>query len=75
MVGPGMGLLLLVGAETSVVLTGLLVAVLGLTYWEASELELDGKVTLWWMLAVLLVHAPGYLALRVWGYLRKRRTA
>ena len=70
-----MGLMILAGAETSAVLMMLLVASLGLTFWEARELELDWRMTLWWMLLVVLVHVFGYLALRVWGFNRRRAEA
>ncbi len=68
-----MGLMILAGAETSAVLSLLLLAALGLTYWETRELQLDWRNTLWWMLLVALIHVFGYLALRVWGF--KNRAA
>lgn len=71
-VGRRMGLLLLAGAGQSLVLNLLLLVALGLTYWESREQELDGKLTLWWLSAVALVHVPAYLALRVWGFYRRR---
>ena len=67
-----MGLLLLADAEQSVVLNLLLVAAIGLTYWETRELGLDGRRSLWWVLAVALGHVPAYLALRVWAFLQRR---
>lgn len=68
-----MGLMILAGAETSLVLTLLLVAALGLTFWETRELKLDWQRTLWWMLLVVLVHVFGYLALRVWGFTNRAK--
>lgn len=70
-----MGLMIVAGAETSVVLTLLLIAALGLTFWETRELQLDKRMTLWWLLLVVLIHVPGYLALRVWGFSRRRADA
>jgi hypothetical protein len=54
----------------------LLVCLLGLLYLTWVELrgeELEAQVKLWWGLLVLLTHVPGYLALRVWTALRRRR--
>jgi hypothetical protein len=54
----------------------LLVCLLGLLYLTWVELrgeELEPQVKLWWGLLVLLTHVPGYLALRIWMMLRRRR--
>ena len=54
----------------------LLVCLIGLVYLAWAELrneDLDQQVKLWWVLLVLLTHVPGYLALRVWIALRRRR--
>ena len=54
----------------------LLVCLLGLLYLTWVELRsegLDAQVKLWWGLLVLLTHVPGYLALRVWIAVRRRR--
>lgn len=54
----------------------LLVCLLGLLYLTWIELrgeELEPQVKLWWGLLVLLTHVPGYLALRAWLLLRRRR--
>jgi hypothetical protein len=54
----------------------LLVCLLGLLYLTWVELrgeEMEPQVKLWWGLLVLLTHVPGYLALRVWIALRRRR--
>ena len=67
-----MGLMILTGARSSAVLAALLVAVLGLTFWETREHGLDRRSTTWWLLLALLIHAPAYLALRIWS---ARRTA
>jgi hypothetical protein len=54
----------------------LLVTLLGLLYLTWVELrgeELEPTVKLWWALLVLLTHVPGYLALRIWIAVRRRR--
>lgn len=54
----------------------LLVTLLGLIYLTWVELrreEIEPQVKLWWGLLVLLTHVAGYLALRVWIALRRRR--
>ncbi len=54
----------------------LLVCLLGLLYLTWVELrgeELEPLVKLWWGLLVLLTHVPGYLALRIWIAVRRRR--
>ena len=54
----------------------LLVCLLGLLYLTWVELRgeaLEPQVKLWWGLLVLLTHVPGYLALRIWMMLRRRR--
>ena len=56
----------------------LLVCLLGLLYLTWVELrneELESQVKLWWFLLVLLTHVPGYLAMRIWIALRRRRDA
>ena len=39
------------------------------------EPELAAQLKLWWCLLVLLTNIPGYLALRVWLAVRRRRRA
>ena len=54
----------------------LLVTLLGLLYLTWVELrseDLEPIVKLWWALLVLLTHVPGYLALRIWIAVRRRR--
>ena len=60
-----MGLMILAGAETSVVLALLLLGGLALTAWEAHDQEMDRKTAVWWLLLVLLIHVVGYVAMRV----------
>ena len=70
-----MGLMIVAGAEQSAVLWILLAAGVGLTWWECREQQLDRRLTTWWMLLVVLVHIPGYLALRLWGAWQKRQAS
>jgi hypothetical protein len=54
----------------------LLVCLVGLLYLTWVELrgeDLDPMVKLWWGLLVLLTHVAGYLALRIWIAVRRRR--
>jgi hypothetical protein len=54
----------------------LLVTLLGVLYLTWIELrgeDLDPQVKLWWGLLVMLTHVPGYLALRIWIAVRRRR--
>lgn len=54
----------------------LLVSLLGLLYLSWLDLrgeELDPQVNLFWGLLVFLTHVPGYLALRIWLAVRRRR--
>lgn len=69
------GLMLLFGAQRSVVLWLLLAAALGLTFWETRERGYDRRLTIWWLTLVALVHVIGYLALRVVGLVGDRSGA
>ncbi len=54
----------------------LLVCLAGLLYLAWVELrneDLEPQVKLWWGLLVFLTHVPGYLALRIWIAVRRRR--
>jgi hypothetical protein len=56
----------------------LLVCLLGLLYLSWLELRtepLEPLVQLWWYLAVLLFHVLGYIGLRAWLVIRRRRGA
>ena len=68
-----MGILWLMGAQQSAVLFLLLVAALGLTWWEARQQDFDNRLTFWWISVVGMTHVLGYLALRVWVSYRKRQ--
>jgi dolichyl-phosphate-mannose--protein O-mannosyl transferase len=39
------------------------------------EPDLLPQVKLWWCLLVFLTNLPGYVALRIWAVLRRRRRA
>ena len=61
-----MGVLWLIGAHRSGFLFLLLLAALGLTFWEARQQGFDRRLTLWWVSVVGMTHVLGYLALRIW---------
>lgn len=67
-----MGLMILFQAHESFVLWVLLGIAVWLTFIEARELELDRRLTTWWVLLVLITHVFGYLAMRVWAFFRRR---
>tara|TARA_Y100001949_G_scaffold119926_1_gene101990 strand:+ start:710 stop:904 length:195 start_codon:yes stop_codon:yes gene_type:complete len=61
------------GAHQSGVFFLLLLAVLGLTWWEARQQDFDRRLTFWWISVVGMTHVLGYLALRVWVASSERR--
>ena len=65
-----MGILWLMGAQQSAVLFLLLVAALGLTWWEARQQDFDRRLAFWWISVVGMTHVLGYLALRALGCLK-----
>lgn len=67
-----MGIMLLLQAERSVVLWVALLIAVALTVWEVWEQRLSRRLSLWWVLLVLLTHVPGYLGLRGWVAYRAR---
>ncbi len=69
-----MGILWLMGAHQSGVFFLLLLAVLGLTWWEARQQDFDRRLTLWWISVVGMTHVLGYLAMRAWVANRERRS-
>ena len=68
-----MGILWLMGAQQSAVLFLLLVAALGLTWWEARQQKFDTRLTFWWISVVGMTHVLGYLALRLWVSYQERQ--
>lgn len=52
------------GARQSLVLWILLVAVVGLTFWECRERGYRLKILVWWMTFVAITHVVGYMILR-----------
>ena len=59
--------------HTPVILLVCLIGLLWLTWVELRNEDLEPLVKLWWGLLVLLTHVLGYLALRVWIAIRRRR--
>ena len=68
-----MGILWLMGAQQSAVLFVLLLAAIGLTWWEARQQDFDRRLTFWWISVVAMTHVLGYLALRLWVTFRERQ--
>ncbi len=68
-----MGVLWLMGAQQSAVLFVLLLAAIGLTWWEARQQDFDRRLTFWWISVVGMTHVLGYLALRLWVTFRERQ--
>lgn len=66
-------ILFVVLGHTPLILLVCLVGLLYLTWVELRGDELEPMVKLWWALLVLLTHVPGYLVLRAWLALRRRR--
>jgi hypothetical protein len=69
-------LLFFPGAPAVVILVSLALA-LYLTVIELREMEPRPHFTwwIWWLLLVFMTHFVGYLALRIYAFLRRRRTA
>ena len=59
--------------HTPLILLVCLFALLYLTWIELRDEELEPLVKLWWGLLVFITHVFGYLALRIWLALRRRR--
>lgn len=66
-------LLFVLLGHTPLILLLCLIGLLYLTWVELRPLRLEPVVALWWYLLVLLTHVLGYLALRVWVLVRRRR--
>jgi hypothetical protein len=65
--------LFLILGSVPVLLLVCLIALLYLTWVELRNEDLEPLVKLWWWLLVLLTNVPGYLALRIWIAVRRRR--
>jgi len=61
------------GAHQSGVFFLLLLAVLGLTWWEARQQDFDRRLTFWWISVVGMSNKLSYLALRAWVASSERR--
>ena len=66
-------LLFVILGRTPLILLVCLLGLLYLTWVELREEESEPIVKLWWGLLVFLTHVPGYLALRIWLVVRRRR--
>ena len=61
--------------HTPVVLLLCLAGLMYLTWLELRAEPLEPLVQLWWYLLVLLFNVLGYVALRIWLVVRRRRAA
>jgi len=68
-------ILFVVLGHTPLILLFTLLGLLYLSWLELRNEELEPQVKLWWGLLVFLTHVPGYLALRIWLAVRRRRDA
>jgi hypothetical protein len=59
--------------HTPLILLLCLLGLLYLTWVELRHEELEPLVKVWWGMLVFLTHVPGYLALRIWVGVRRRR--
>ena len=59
--------------HTPLILLVCLAGLIYLTWIELRNEDLEPQVKLWWALLVFLTHVPGYLALRIWIAVRRRR--
>ena len=66
-----MGLMLLLGAESSAIMLLTLVGAVLLTLWDCRTARMGWRLILWWVSLVLLIHVIGYLALRLWLVTRR----
>ncbi len=68
-------ILFVVLGHAPLILVFTLLGLLYLTWIELRGEELEAQVKLWWGMLVFLTHVPGYLALRIWLAVRRRRDA
>jgi hypothetical protein len=68
-------LLFVLLGHTPVVLLLCLLGLLYLTWIELRAEPLEPLVSMWWYLLVLLFNVLGYVALRIWLVIRRRRAA
>ena len=61
--------------HTPIVLLVCLIGLLYLTWVELRNESLEPLVQLWWYLLVFLTNLIGYVALRIWLVIRRRRDA
>jgi hypothetical protein len=68
-------ILFVILGHTPLILLFTLLGLLYLSWLELRNEELEPLVKLWWGTLVFLTHVPGYLALRIWLAVRRRRDA
>ena len=68
-------LLFVILGHTPIVLLVCLIGLLYLTWVELRNETLEPLVQLWWYLLVFLTNLIGYVALRIWLVIRRRRDA
>jgi hypothetical protein len=61
--------------HTPLILLVCLIGLLYLTWVELRDEDLQPQVKVWWGLLVFLTHVAGYIALRIWLVVRRRRAA
>jgi hypothetical protein len=61
--------------HTPLILLVCLIGLLYLTWVELRDEDLQPQVKVWWGLLVFLTNVAGYIALRVWLAVRRRRAA
>jgi hypothetical protein len=66
-------LLFVILGHTPLILLLCLLGLLYLTWVELRHEEIEPLVKVWWGLLVFLTHVPGYLGLRIWVAVRRRR--
>ena len=66
-------LLFVILGHTPLILLVCLVGLMYLTWVELRREELEPMVQLWWYLLVFLFNLAGYVALRIWLGVRRRR--
>jgi hypothetical protein len=61
--------------HTPLILLLCLIGLLYLTWVELRDEDLQPQVKVWWALLVFLTNVAGYVALRIWLVVRRRRAA
>jgi hypothetical protein len=61
--------------HTPLILLACLIGLVYLTWVELRDEDVQPQVKVWWGLLVFLTNVAGYIALRVWLVVRRRRAA